>query len=205
MPPKIKICGITRLCDIEAINAAKPDYIGFVFAESRRRVTQYQAKALYKALEPLIIAFGVFVNAPLDYILRLVGEGIIDAIQLHGAEDEFFIEELRRHTASPIIKAVSVQKKGDVQKWENSAADFLLLDHKNGGTGETFDWDLIGAVKKPFFLAGGLSAKNVIDAIKNTNPFAVDVSSGVEVAPGVKCPEKINRFVKVCKSGRSKM
>jgi phosphoribosylanthranilate isomerase len=195
MRTKIKICGITRLADIETINAVNPDYVGFVFAESRRKVTAEQARELRGALRCGISPVGVFVNETVENILSLVRGGVIDGIQLHGAEDEAFILRLRSETAAPIIKAVSVQKYGDAQAWETSAADFLLLDHKGGGTGEAFDWNLIGEVKKPFFLAGGLSPQNVADAIKKTSPFAVDVSTGVELSHGVKCAEKIRKFV----------
>jgi len=195
MRPKIKICGLTRHCDIEAVNAAKPDYIGFVFAESRRKVTPQQARELRSVLHRNIIPVGVFVDETIENILALVRGGVIDVIQLHGAEDEKFIEALKSETSTPIIKAVSIQKKGDAQKWKDSAADYLLLDHKGGGTGETFDWDLIGEIKKPFFLAGGLNLENVAEAIKKNLPYAVDTSSGVEISPGIKCPEKIKDFV----------
>ncbi|MCL2576859.1 MAG: phosphoribosylanthranilate isomerase [Defluviitaleaceae bacterium] len=195
MHTKIKICGLSRLEDIEAVNVVKPDYIGFVFAESRRKVTPRQARELRGALHESITPVGVFVNETIENILELVRNNTIDMIQLHGAEDENFIEKLKSQTDAKIIKAVSIQNKGDAQKWENSSADFLLLDQKGGGTGETFDWSLIGEVAKPFFLAGGLSAKNVADAIKKISPYAVDTSSGVEISPGVKCPEEIKKFV----------
>ena len=201
---KIKICGLTRPCDIAAANAVKPDYIGFVFAKSRRQVTPQQAADLRAALNPEIVAVGVFVDETAENILALCGEndkngtrGIIDAIQLHGNEDDNFIRALRAKTTATIIKAVSVEKKGDAQAWENCAADFLLLDNKHGGTGQVFDWGLIGEVKKPYFLAGGLSPENVSQAINALAPFAVDVSSGVEV-DGAKCPEKMMLFVTSC-------
>jgi phosphoribosylanthranilate isomerase len=194
MQTKIKICGLTRPEDIAAVNEARPDYIGFVFAESRRKVTPQQARELRAALNENIIPVGVFVNECMENILEILHSGAISAIQLHGDEDENFIKTLRSQTAAPIITAVSVQSQGDAPAWESSAADYLLLDHKGGGTGEVFDWDLIGEIKKPFFLAGGLTPKNVAAAIKKTAPYAVDVSSGVEISPGVKCPEKIKKF-----------
>jgi len=234
MNTKIKICGLTRAEDIAAVNKFLPDYIGFVFAESRRRVTFEQARELRAALCEKIIPVGVFVNESHENILRAVNEKIIDAIQLHGDEDENFILYLKEKTSAPIIKAVSVREKGDAQAWENSAADFLLLDHKGGGTGEAFDWEKIGArragrasnfeepaqqetqhhenefssavkkqhhenkispLKKNFFLAGGLNSQNICDAIKKISPFAVDTSSGVEISPGIKCAEKIQKFI----------
>ncbi|MCL2357444.1 MAG: phosphoribosylanthranilate isomerase [Defluviitaleaceae bacterium] len=205
---KVKICGLTRLADIDAVNAARPDFIGFVFAESRRRVSPTQAAELRAALAPGIIPVGVFADAPIDEIGCLVGRGIISAVQLHGDEDEKFIAALKRELAFitafkrrppgsvKIIKAVAIEKPGDAQAWNNSAADFLLLDKKGGGTGETFDWKLIGDLQKLFFLAGGLSPENVADAVRNVKPFAVDVSSGVETN-GVKDPKKIHEFTAV--------
>ncbi|MCL2387891.1 MAG: phosphoribosylanthranilate isomerase [Defluviitaleaceae bacterium] len=196
----IKICGLSRLCDINAVNDAKPDYVGFVFAESRRKVTPQQAQELRSALRKDITAVGVFVNETIENILQLLRDDIIEAIQLHGAEDEQFIKTLKAAIIAtgkpaPIIKAVSVQKEGDAQKWQSSTADYLLLDHKSGGTGESFDWNLIGTVTKPFFLAGGLTPQNVTTAIKTITPYAVDTSSGVEISSGIKCPSKITHFI----------
>ena len=198
---KTKICGLTRLCDIDAVNAVKLDYVGFVFAESRRKVTTEQAAKLKQLLRPSISVVGVFVDEPAPSILSLVNSGVIDVIQLHGSENEEYIFELKQLTNKPVIKAISVQSKGDVQKWSETAADFLLLDHKSGGTGHSFDWDLIGKVDGPFFLAGGLNAENVTKAIKKTTPFAVDVSSGVETN-GVKNPIKIKEFIKAVINGQ---
>jgi len=198
---RIKICGLSRLCDIDAVNAVKLDYVGFVFAESRRKVTTEQAAKLKQLLRPSISVVGVFVDEPAPSILSLVNSGVIDVIQLHGSENEEYIFELKQLTNKPVIKAISVQSKGDVQKWSETAADFLLLDHKSGGTGHSFDWDLIGKVDGPFFLAGGLNAENVTKAIKKTTPFAVDVSSGVETN-GVKNPIKIKEFIKAVINGQ---
>jgi len=192
---KVKICGLFRSRDIEAVTAAKPDYIGFVFAESRRKVTPGQALQLRNALHPDIIPVGVFVDEPPRNILSLVNEGVIDIIQLHGLEDEEYIQKLKLLTGRPVIKAISVQNKGDAQKWSKTAADYLLLDHSGGGTGKSFDWDLIGAINKSYFLAGGLGAENVMEAIRKTTPFAVDVSSNVET-DGVKDTVKINEFIR---------
>ena len=197
---KVKICGLLRPCDIEAVNAEKPDYIGFVFAESRRKVTLTQAAELKKLLLPDIIPVGVFVNEPIENIISLVSEGIIDVIQLHGLESATYIQELKLLTDKPVIKAIAVQSKGDVQKWSGSAADYLLLDHKGGGTGQSFDWDMIGEVDKLYFLAGGLNPKNITEAIRKTAPYAVDVSSGVE-NEGFKDPAKIKEFIRRVRDG----
>ena len=197
---KIKICGLSRSCDIAYVNKYKPDYIGFVFAESKRKVTAAQALDLRKLLSPDMIPVGVFVNEKTENIISLVNSGVIDMIQLHGDETESYIQKLKSETDKPIIKAVSIIKKGDAQKWEDaySAADYLLLDNKGGGTGQAFDWGLIGKINKKYFLAGGLNPENVIhvgDSVPDVPPFAVDVSSGVET-DGVKDPIKIKEFIR---------
>ena len=201
MTPKIKICGLSRLCDIDVVNIAKPEYIGFVFAESKRKVTPAQALELRKNLSPDIIPVGVFVNEPLNNIISVVRTDIIDIIQLHGSETEEYIGELKSLTDKPVIKAVSVIKTGDVQKFNNTCADYLLLDNKGGGMGQIFDWDLIGESNKPFFLAGGLNIENIESAISKINPFAVDISSGVETN-GLKDKEKIRTIISTIKTIR---
>lgn len=192
---KVKICGLSRPIDIEIVNSEKPEYVGFVFANSRRRVTPQQALELRSRLEPGIIPVGVFVDETVGNIVSLVQSGVVEVIQLHGSETEDYINEIKALTDKPVIKAVAVERKGEVQKWTKSSADYLLLDNKSGGTGRSFDWDLIGQTDKPYFLAGGLYPKNVRQAIGRTNPFAVDVSSGVEM-DGFKDPVKIKEFIK---------
>ena len=201
--PKIKICGLTLPSHIEAVNAYKPDYIGFVFAPSRRRVSPDVALKLRESLSPDIVPAGVFVDENPDEILALVSSGTIEIIQLHGDEDEKYIEALKSRTNKPIIKAQAVTKTEDIQRWANSAAEYLLLDYKGGGTGQTFDWNLVGdSVGKPYFLAGGLHSTNVGEALKTlkTPPYAVDVSSGVETQ-GQKDPVKIRHFIEVIRNG----
>ena len=197
---KVKICGLTRLCDINAVNAAMPDYVGFVFAESRRKVSGRQAAELRERLAKEIIPVGVFVDEDVRHVILMAIGGIIDAIQLHGTENEDYIKRLKEMTGKPVIKAVSVEKAGDVQKWAQTSADYLLLDSKGGGTGRTFDWSLIGQTDKPYFLAGGLYEASIIEAIEQTRPFAVDVSSGVET-DGLKDPAKINDFIRRVRHG----
>ena len=191
---KIKICGVFRECDIDAVNEARPDYIGFVFAPSHRQVTPEQAKALRDRLCPGIEAVGVFVNERLEAIRSIADRGIIDIIQLHGDESEDDIARVKEATGKPVIKAIPVRGIGDVQRWQDSCADYLLLDNPRGGSGECFDWRVIGHVKKPFFLAGGLNADNIHDAISKIHPFAVDISSGVETHK-LKDAEKIKEIV----------
>lgn len=197
---KVKICGLSRLSDIDAVNEEKPEYIGFVFAESRRNVSPRLASDLRKKLAPGIVPVGVFVDEEMKNIVSLAWRGVIDIIQLHGAEDEEYIVRLKTMTNRPVIKAVAVLNKGDAQKWEKTSADYLLLDGKSGGKGQRFDWDLIGKIDKPFFLAGGLSCKNIGTALEKVKPFAVDVSSGVET-DGIKDHAKIREFIRMVRNG----
>ena len=197
---KIKICGLTRQFDIDAVNIEKPDYIGFIFADSRRKVTPQQAMELRGKLAQGIVPVGVFVDETIEQIYSLIQNGVIDAVQLHGAENEEYIGRLKDRTAKPVIKAISVEKAGDVQKWALTVADYLLLDNKDGGTGQAFDWSLIGKTTKPYFLAGGLDTDNVTNAINQTVPYALDVSSGVET-DGFKDPGKIKKFIRRVRHG----
>lgn len=178
---KIKLCGLSRFCDIEAVNILKPEYIGFVFAEnSRRYVSPEDACLLKKRLSSEIKAVGVFVREDVKVIADLMGRGIIDAAQLHGGEEEAYIRYLRKLTGKPIIKAFRIETAEDIIAAERSSADHLLLDSGEGGTGSTFDWGLLKRMKRPYFLAGGLTPENVGRAVGELHPYAVDVSSGVE-------------------------
>ncbi|MBE6034214.1 phosphoribosylanthranilate isomerase [Aminipila sp.] len=192
---KIKICGICSRCDIDYVNEAKPDYIGFVFAKSQRQIDFETAEAFHKALDKEIKAVGVFVDEPLERIITAVKRGIIDMVQLHGAEEEAYIRKLKEEIEVPVIKAVRAEKKEDVLKYQNSHAEYLLFDHGGGGTGKCFNWSLIENVKKPFILAGGLHAANVQEGIQLLKPFAVDISSGAE-EDGKKNKEKIKEIVR---------
>lgn len=190
---KIKLCGLSRLCDIEAANGLKPDYIGFVFApKSKRYVTYEKAAELKSRLSPEIQAVGVFVNEPPQDVAKPLQNGIIDIVQLHGDEDEDYITQLRLLTDKPIIKAFRIETANDIKTAKQSTADYILLD-SGAGTGTVFDWKLIQNVKRPYFLAGGLDARNVADAVKALHPFAVDVSSGIETN-GVKDKTKMAAF-----------
>lgn len=192
---RIKICGLSRLQDIEFVNEAKPDYIGFVFAQSKRQVSRKQAEKLREHLDPEILATGVFVDAPISEILEICQEGIIDCVQLHGREDTDYIQKLRLSTKIPVIKAVSMSQRQEAEAIFRIPADYLLLDQGGGGTGRTFDWKQIPKIEKPFFLAGGLSPDNLKRAIEQVRPFGVDLSSGVET-DGAKDREKIIQAVR---------
>ncbi len=191
---KIKICGLSRPEDIAFVNEALPDYIGFVFAKSKRQVSEKQAKDLKAKLNPEIKVVGVFVNEEIDKIVRLCKENIIDTVQLHGDEDENYCKKLKKQILNPIIKAVRVRGKEDIEAAKTISSEFFLLDaykeSQYGGCGDTFDWTMIREVGRSYFLAGGINSDNVLQAIEQVNPFAVDVSSGVET-DGLKDRNKI--------------
>ena len=190
---KIKFCGLKRLCDIVWANELHPDYAGFVFAGRKRRVDDEQAAFLRQALDPAIAAAGVFVDEDLAHIETLVLAGTIQIVQLHGQEDDAYIAALRQHLRVPIIKAFSIAGPADIVRAQHSTADYILLDHGAGGTGKTFDWTWVSKIKRPYFLAGGLTPNNAAQAAA-LQPYALDVSSGIET-DGVKDKEKLTSFM----------
>lgn len=191
---KIKLCGLSRPCDIEAANELKPEYIGFVFAQkSKRYISRDQAVVLKQMLDPSISAIGVFVNESPETVARLLDDGVIDIAQLHGAEDEEYIRKLRKLTENPIIKAFRIETEKDISEAVKSSADYILLD-SGAGTGKVFDWKLLQCIQRPYFLAGGLSPENAEIAVRRLKPYAVDVSSGIET-DGVKDKIKMTAFV----------
>lgn len=194
---KIKICGLQRIEDIEAVNKSRADYAGFIFANSRRKVEREQARILSHSLAEGILSVGVFVNQNLEDIIYLLDNKIIDIAQLHGQETEEDISWLKERTECQIIKAVSVKNKESILLWQKSKVDYLLLDQGNGGSGKVFDWNLLEHCRRPFFLAGGISFENVNAALK-IKPYAIDVSSGVET-DGAKDAAKIQRMVQLVK------
>ncbi|WP_312430250.1 phosphoribosylanthranilate isomerase [Lacrimispora sp.] len=201
---KIKLCGLTRREDILAVNTWKPDFAGFVFAPGKRRLTGTKAQELKSMLLPEIPAVGVFVNSPIDDILSLTGNGIIDLIQLHGDEDRDYMIKLKSCLAPgiPVIKAIRVRQAEDMKEAENLPADYLLFDTYTkelyGGSGKTFDWSMIPDINKPWFLAGGIDASNVRQAMK-TKAFCLDLSSSVETE-GKKDPQKIKEIIQTVRS-----
>ena len=217
--PKIKMCGISKVGTIPAVVEAKPNYMGLVFAPSKRQVTVDQAKTLVEELhkgcakkygsdtEPdendTIKTVGVFVNETVDNLVTIANEANLDAVQLHGDEDETFIQSLKERTNVEVWKAVQIRSAADVEEWIDSSADMLLFDayHKDerGGTGEVFDWSSLDAFERPFMLAGGIDSTNVARAIRTVRPYGIDTSSGIETN-GVKDDEKITAFTKIVKS-----
>lgn len=198
-PTKIKICGLFRTCDAEYVNEAMPDYAGFVFYEkSHRFVTNKQAEALRCSIKPTIQTVGVFVNLDVKTIEKQYKNGTIDVVQLHGDEDEGYIRRLReRLPCAEIWKAFKVKSAETLLKAENCSADRILLD--NGyGTGQSFDWTIADSFKRQFILAGGLNPDNIQSAIERFQPFAIDLSSGVE-SGSVKDRNKILAAVAAAK------
>ena len=191
----IKMCGLRRMEDIEAVNELLPEYIGFVFFPgSRRYITAAAAGQLREKLNPEIRAVGVFVDEDPRTVAALLEDGIIDMAQLHGHEDEPYLEDLRHLTGRPLIRAFQVRSGEDIRLSQSSSADVILLD-AGAGDGRTFDWSLLQGVRRPYFLAGGLDPENVSRAVRELKPFAVDVSSGIETG-GCKDVNKMRAFVR---------
>lgn len=196
---KIKLCGMRRPEDIQAVNRLLPDYIGFIFLEtSHRYVTPEKAAELKAMLDARIKAVGVFVDAPLEVVAQLLNADVIDLAQLHGHETNEYIARLRTMTEKPIIQALKVRTPADLQRAEESTADHILLD-SGAGSGECFDWSLVKDVQRPFFLAGGLHPGNVEAAIRQIHPYGVDVSSGIETDK-FKDEEKMSAFISNARS-----
>lgn len=235
---RIKLCGLTRIQDIEIANKLKPEYIGFIFWDrSSRNVSAIQAARLKGKLDLEIKTVGVFVNAPAEQVISYYNVGIIDIAQLHGNENEEYIKKL--HDAGlTVIKAFKMKKTGEninlagnanietpekptgdviteipekptgnaitetsgkstddvITEAVKSSADYIMFD-PGKGEGATFNWQLIKGIKREFFLAGGLTPENIEKAVETVQPFAVDVSSGIET-DGHKDPDKMSAFVK---------
>ena len=197
---RVKMCGLRRACDIEAANELRPDYVGFVFANgSKRYVSPEEAKVLRSMLDPGISVVGVFVDADPSFIEDILDSGTIDMIQLHGNEDGGYIDRLRSSSSAPIVKAFRIGDGMDVDEIMSCPADHIMLD-SGAGTGNVFDWNMIENMDTPYFLAGGLSADNVEEAIERLHPFAVDVSSGIET-DGFKDKTKMAAFVAAVRRG----
>ena len=192
---RIKMCGLRRREDIDAANELLPEYIGFVFFPgSKRAISAETARDLKNGLSPAIQAVGVFVDEKPETVASLLEEGTIDIAQLHGHEDESYLNRLRSLTGKPVIQAFRIRNSGDMDPAQASGADMILLD-AGAGDGKTFDWNLLHSVGRPYFLAGGLNPENVGRAVKQLKPYAVDVSSGIET-DGFKDVEKMRAFLR---------
>lgn len=200
MHTKVKICGITRLPDALAAVEAGADALGFMFYEgSKRNLPPAAAAAIIRALPPFVAKVGVFVNASADTVRAVVAECGLDTLQFHGEETPEFC---RQFAPLKVIKAFRIQDSASLRPLPDFAVDAWLLDSyvagQRGGTGERFNWELAAQAKelgRPVILAGGLTPENVADAVQQVWPFGVDVSSGVETAPGLKDAGLVQRFV----------
>ncbi len=193
---KIKICGLCRPCDVGYVNAARPDWCGFIvdFPKSRRSLAPDRVRALRRGLDQGIVPVGVFVDRPVEEVAALLNDGTVDIAQLHGHEDASYIGALRSAAPDCLVwKAFRVRSSADLAAADDSPADLVVLD--NGyGTGERFDWSLAEQIHRPFLLAGGLTAENIPDAVASLHPYGVDLSSGVETDRR-KDPAKIDAAV----------
>lgn len=203
---KIKLCGIRRPCDIDYVNHFMPDYIGFIFApNSPRTITPEFAADICQNLNPHIKKVGVFVNQSVDFISNTASIVKLDVCQLHGNENFQYITELNKNINVDVWKAVRVANINDILYADKLNVSTLLLDSfsskSHGGTGKTADWNIIAnaEITKPFFLAGGLNELNLIDAINQTNPYGVDISSGIET-DGFKDYNKIKTVMQIIKN-----
>ncbi len=195
--PRVKLCGMFREADVRAVAQAQPDLCGFIvdFPKSHRSVTPAQLAGLSELLlecEPVgapIWRVGVFVDEPMEQLVRIVESGCIDLVQLHGNEDAAYVDELRNCTGVGIVQAFRIRSTADVAAAEASAADLVLLDNGQG-TGKGFDWSLVASVGRPFMLAGGLGPENVAQAVREVRPWGVDMSSGIETEK-LKDPAKM--------------
>ena len=195
---KVKICGLSTKEAVKTAVSAGADYIGFVFAPSKRQVTVEQVIELAKFIPSHIQKVGVFVSPSRAELLEAVDKVGLDFVQVHGQVADDLFEDL----PCASIQAVQVDGNGHVP---NSQADYLLFDAPVAGSGQTFDWGRLDTtgLAQPFFIAGGLNENNVARAIQHFTPFAVDVSSGVET-DGQKDHEKIRRFIERVKNGISR-
>lgn len=212
---RVKICGLKKVQDIEIVNNFLPDYIGFVFAPSKRQINLETAKHLKSLLNPAIKSVGVFVNESFESIVRYEEEGVIDNIQLHGDEDIVYIKKLKKTSRLPIIKAFKLKEGNSLQEsllgsralFESEIIDYILLDSYHpltyGGSGRCFNWKVLKEVHRPYFLAGGIGIENVQEALKYT-PYAIDVSSKVEEGGG-KDSYKIKELMKKVKHRESEL
>ena len=190
---KIKFCGLRRVEDIFMANELLPNFVGFIFAKkSFRYITPEKFIELKNLLDKKILAVGVFVNEEPEKILDVAEN--LDLIQLHGTENENYISRLKNFTDKKIIKAFEIKNISDLKNAAKSPADYILLDGGKG-EGKIFDWSLLKNFGREYFLAGGLNPENISDAIKILNPFAVDVSSGIETNK-FKDAEKMRAFIK---------
>ncbi|MBS6560778.1 MAG: tryptophan synthase subunit beta [Clostridiales bacterium] len=195
---KIKICGIKNEKEVQILNEILPDYCGFIFhvEKSSRSISLATARKLKEKLKKQIGIIGVFVDESIESILAIKEELQLAMIQLHGREDDLYIQTLKEKSGIPIIKAFSINKKEDVERAKNSKADYVLLDQGEGGSGKTFPWELVKTMERDYFLAGGIGVENVEEALGQLDPFVIDFNSRLETN-GQKDEKKIKKAVDI--------
>jgi phosphoribosylanthranilate isomerase len=191
---KLKICGITNEKDAIMVSSLGADAIGFVFAESKRKISPSKAKEIIRILPPFITAVGVFMNAELDEVNKIAEYVALDAVQLHGNESPEYCNKMNRKVVKGIEITQNDSKDSILKKMQYYSVAAYILD-PGTGSGETFDWDIACGIEKPIIIAGGLSPENVKYVIKKLHPYGVDVSSGVEKSYGKKDMEKLKKFI----------
>lgn len=203
---RVKICGLHSAEDVAIVRDLQPDFAGFICSPGfRRSVTKENILAWTKNFPANIKKVGVFVNEEPETVANYACEGVVDFVQLHGHEDAEYVWMLRNfleradHPVN-IIQAIAVKTEADVKRLEESEVDYVLLD-SGRGTGKKFDWSLVQKMRRPFFLAGGITPDNVIEAVDTFHPYAVDVSSGVET-DGKKDREKVQRLIAAVRQAR---
>ena len=197
---EIKICGLTRIEDIIAVNRYGADYAGFVFCKkSKRYIDSYKAGELIDLLRSDITTVGVFLDEPLDNVISAARISGVQMVQLHGHESDEYVEYVRRTLERPVIKAFKADEEGALERALKSNADYVMID-SGAGCGKKFDWNILKGFNRDYFLAGGLEPESVGEAVNMLEPFAVDVSTGVET-DGVKDEAKIEKFIKAVKHG----
>lgn len=195
----IKFCGLFQDDDIMYANKLKPDYIGFVFAESRRKVSIEQSIHLKSMLDKDIKSVGVFLNNTYEEIINICSKNIIDIIQIHGNISDEFIDKLKSDTNKIVIKAINIKDLADILSLEKSHADYVLIDSPKAGSGIKFDYSILQSAisqgfNRDYFLAGGINIKNIDDAL-NMKPYCIDISSGIE-KDGVKNYKLMEEIIK---------
>ncbi|MCX7698486.1 MAG: phosphoribosylanthranilate isomerase [Candidatus Goldbacteria bacterium] len=202
----IKICGITNIKDALYAEKFGADIIGMIFANSPRKITVLKAKKIIDALKETTKKAGVFVNEDIEKINEIINKLKLDFVQLHGDEPVQYIKKIKK---AKIIKAIRVKNRrqilNDIRKYKNTVHLFLFdtYDRKmKGGTGKTFNWNLIKGIKIPFLVAGGIGCHNVKDVIKRLKPYGIDINSAVERYPGKKDIKKLKLLFKEIKNSR---
>jgi phosphoribosylanthranilate isomerase len=191
---KVKICGITNEKDAIISAELGADAIGFVFAESKRRITPERAKEIIKNLPPFITTVGIFVNAELEEVNRIANFTLLDAVQLHGMESDEYCRKVNRKVIKGIKVTENDTKESLLEKMKSHSVSAFILD-PGKGDGKTFNWEIAREIDKTIIIAGGLTPSNVSEVIRELNPYGVDVSTGVEKSYGIKDKEKVKKFI----------